>query len=216
MHTHGCERILKRIYVRRYRHCRRPGTCRAPSARSSTLLPRTRARARRHVHWQGSASTRTCAHMRETRHPHAHAHACMYVCMLYVRMYVRMHARMYVCKFTCMCTQAALAAAQAAAKKNQDAMANAAKMLKESQEMLGKDAISLPSLGDPKGGPSPLFKAVVDGVCVSACVFHRCRYNPHDGRAADTHACDVADTHACDARARAGARTHTLTHKKQI
>ena len=85
----------------------------------------------------------------------------MYVCMLYVRMYVRMYARMYVCKFTCMCTQAALAAAQAAAKKNQDAMANAAKMLKESQEMLGKDAISLPSLGDPKGGPSPLFKAVV-------------------------------------------------------
>ena len=94
----------------------------------------------------------------------------MYVCMLYVRMYVRMYARMYVCKFTCMCTQAALAAAQAAAKKNQDAMANAAKMLKESQEMLGKDAISLPSLGDPKGGPSPLFKAVVDGVCVCVCV----------------------------------------------
>ena len=61
-------------------------------------------------------------------------------------------------------TQAALQAAQAAAKKNRDEMENAANIMKESEEELGKDAISLPSLGDPKNGPSPLFKAVLSNI----------------------------------------------------
>ena len=61
-------------------------------------------------------------------------------------------------------TQAALQAAQAAAKKNRQEMEDAANIMKESQALLGKDAISLPSLGDPKSGPSPLFKAVLNNV----------------------------------------------------
>ena len=61
-------------------------------------------------------------------------------------------------------TQAALEAAQAAAKKNRQEMDDAANIMKESQALLGKDAISLPSLGNPKSGPSPLFKAVLNGV----------------------------------------------------
>ena len=61
-------------------------------------------------------------------------------------------------------TQAALAAAQAAAKKNRKEMQDAANIMKDSQLELGKDAISLPTLGDPKDGPSPLFKAVLNGV----------------------------------------------------
>jgi len=61
-------------------------------------------------------------------------------------------------------TQAALQAAQAAAKKNRQEMEDAANIMKESQALLGKDAISLPSLGDPKSGPSPLFKKVLNNV----------------------------------------------------
>lgn len=61
-------------------------------------------------------------------------------------------------------TQAALQAAQAAAKKNRKEMDDAANIMKESEEELGKDAISLPSLGDPKNGPSPLFKAVLKNI----------------------------------------------------
>jgi len=34
----------------------------------------------------------------------------------------------------------------------------------ESQAILGKDAIKLPSLGDPAGGPSSLFKSVLAGI----------------------------------------------------
>ena len=61
-------------------------------------------------------------------------------------------------------TQAALQAATAAAAKDRREMANAANILKESQAILGKDAIKLPSLGDPAGGPSSLFKSVLAGI----------------------------------------------------
>ena len=61
-------------------------------------------------------------------------------------------------------TQAALQAARAAASKDREEMANAANIIKESQEILGNDAVKLPTLGDPVGGPSSLFKSILAGI----------------------------------------------------
>jgi hypothetical protein len=82
-------------------------------------------------------------------------------------------------------TQAALLAAQAAAKKNREEMDNAANIMRESEALLGKDAVSLPSLGDPKGGPSPLFKAVLNGVArTKAAARHMSAQEVDDGQGA--------------------------------